>query len=155
MTPEEILPFLDQIKAEALQEAKIELVSELLKRGFSPQSVSSLTSTPVTQVTQILNVNLGGRIRTPEDEELAIAARKLALRAISEANLLLDIGPMPAKLAMIRAVLPAAARLVGNSQEGDSHEEAFAAHRRLMESMKELPNAPSTKTITVGTNSTR
>lgn len=131
--------YIDQVRAEAREEARTDMIKSLLSQGLTPNTISNMGLATPEQVVNILHVHLNGRIHTPEDEELAILARKLAKQAIAEAAMLIDRGPMQVKLSLIQAAIRPVAKMIGND-EGNTHEQAYAAVEAMMAEMRQLPS---------------
>jgi len=133
----------DQIRRQAREEAQAELVSQLLNRGLSPSTVAQYTNLPVNQITNVLQINLKGHIPTPEDQELAQAARALFRKALNQASVLLDVGTVETRLALIKSVLaPAKAMITNEAGAGvedtkKALQDLFAGNRVIVDGAEE------------------
>lgn len=124
------------------EQAEVELVKRLVLSGLDSRTVESLTGVPQQQVIQILNVHFNGKIRIPEDDELIEQARRLAKKVLSRADLLIDTAPLPVQINLMKSIMPAIGRMIGNDA-GSSFEEARAALATVLASQRVDAAGPS------------
>lgn len=120
--------------------ATLDLIRVLITHGLDPRTIESI-GIPSSQITQVLSVHFEGKIRVPEDEELVAEARKLAKKTLAKASVLMDVAPLPVQINLMKSVMPAIGRLIGNDA-GASFEQAYAALSDLF-SQQRVDVAPS------------
>lgn len=121
------------------QSAEAELVQRLIASGVDPRTVESTTGISPSVINQVLTVHFHGKIRVPEDDELIAQARQLAKKVMAKASFLLDRAPLPIQINIMKSVMPAVGRMIGNDQ-GASHEDAFHALTELLGSQRVDPH---------------
>lgn len=137
----DLLAYEDQIRQQAKDEARAELIATLLERGLSATTISNYTGTPLTQVNNVLKVYLKTVPKTPEDEELAKAARSVLRRSLAYADLVMQTGTVDARLKVLGMFAPAARAMIGN-EAGGAAEESMAALEALFASQKVTTSMP-------------
>lgn len=140
----------DEMAEHYREQAMLDLIRTLLERGIDPRTVESITNSTPAQVTHVLNVHFNGKIRVPEDDELVAEARRLAKKVLNRAGLLMDTAPLLVQVSLMKSVMPAIGRLIGNDA-GSSFEEAYSALSSLLASQRvDPPSSPGVLSLSSG-----
>ena len=123
------IELIEHYQAEARKELEVEIITKLLQLGWDKKAIADTVGVSPQHVTNILQIRLNGRVRTPEEEELASEARRLARKALQKAHTILDVGTQSMQMQIIKSILPAAARMIGN--DSGSEDEARSALERV------------------------
>lgn len=93
-----------------------EVVTKLRESGLSPDLIANALSIPLAQVRSILVTR---SVATPEEQDIAAATRKLMMRGVRKAMVVLEQGTRQEQMMIIKSSLALAGRTLSKVDESD------------------------------------
>lgn len=113
--------------------AQTAIIERMVRKGLRPDTISELTGIAKGEIKKVVTTYH----YHPDDQEIISEARKLALKVITEAMIMMDRGMPETKLQVMRSFLPVMARMIGQVQD-EEQEELKGNLETLFESQRNL-----------------
>ena len=109
-----------------------DIVTNMAKNQLSTATISQITRLSKSEVAELLSDSS----YTPSDEEILDSSRRLALKIINEAFIMMDKGMPEVRMNVMRSFLPVMARMIGRVEDEKDEQLRSALEDMLAEQSK-------------------